>query len=398
MSALRLAMILPDAVAERSCEESFPLRTVLSSVTPVILKTLLAHAWCPPKGPAWLIISLGIDVLKTERIELAHGGGGRLTHELVSRLFKHYFSNPYLDLLYDAAVLPNQNGRLAFTTDSYVIQPIFFAGGDIGKLAVCGTINDLSMVGAKPLYLTAGYILEEGLLYVDLERVVCSMAEAAKEAGVKIVAGDTKVVERGSADKIFINTAGIGWIPDDVNLSPREIRPGDKIIISGSMGDHGMAILCQREGLEFSTSLVSDCASLNGLVQTILGRHRDVRVMRDPTRGGLATALVELAQSSGFGFEIGETSVPVHEGVRAACELLGLDVFYVANEGKLITIVSPTEAEAVLRTLQDNPLGREASIIGQVVESHPKKVVLRTILGVRRIMEMLAAEQLPRIC
>jgi hydrogenase expression/formation protein HypE len=331
-------------------------------------------------------------------IELAHGGGGRLTHELIHHLFKHYFSNVYLDLLCDAAVLPHQDGRLAFTTDSYVIQPIFFAGGDIGKLAVCGTVNDLSMVGAKPLYLTAGYILEEGLPYADLERIVCSMAETAKEANVEIVAGDTKVVERGSADKIFINTAGIGWIPDDRNLSPGEIRAGDKIIVSGSMGDHGMAILCQREGLEFNTSLVSDCAPLNGLVQTILSRHRDVRVMRDPTRGGLVTALVELAQGSGLGFEIEETSVPVHEGVRAACELLGLDVFYVANEGKLIAIVSPAEAESVLRTLQAHPLGREARMIGQVVENHPKKVVLRTLLGVRRIMEILAAEQLPRIC
>jgi hydrogenase expression/formation protein HypE len=336
--------------------------------------------------------------LKTEKIELAHGEGGRLTHELIGRLFKHHFSNLYLDLLQDAAVLPNPNGRLAFTTDSYVIHPIFFAGGDIGKLAVCGTINDLSMVGANPLYLTTGYILEEGMPYADLERVVYSMAETAKEAGVEIVAGDTKVVERGSADKIFINTAGIGWIPEEVNLSPRNIRPGDRIIVSGGIGDHGMAVLCLREGLEFSTSLVSDCAPLNGLVQTILGRHRDVRVMRDPTRGGMATALVELAQSSGLGFEIEERCVPVHEGVRAACELLGLDVFYVANEGKLILIVAPEEAEAVLKTMQNHPLGREASMIGQVVEGHPRKVALKTILGVRRVMEMLAAAQLPRIC
>jgi hydrogenase expression/formation protein HypE len=341
---------------------------------------------------------LGIQLLKTEKIELAHGEGGRLTHELISRLFKRHFSNAYLDLLYDAAVLPDPDGRLAFTTDSYVIHPIFFAGGDIGKLAVCGTVNDLSMVGANPLYLTAGYILEEGLPYADLERVVCSMAGTAKEAGVDIVSGDTKVVERGSADKIFINTAGLGRIPNEVNLSPRNIRPGDRIIVSGSIGDHGMAILCLREGLEFSTSLVSDCAPLNGLVQTILGRHRDVRAMRDPTRGGLATALVELAQSSGLGLEIEERRVPVHEGVRAACELLGLDVFYVANEGKLILIVAPEEAEAVLEAMQNHPLGREASIIGQVVENHPRKVALKTLLGVRRVMEMLAAAQLPRIC
>jgi len=336
--------------------------------------------------------------VKMDKIELAHGGGGRLTHELISRLFKRYFSNAYLDLLCDAAVLPRPKGRLAFTTDSYVIQPVFFAGGDIGKLAVCGTVNDLSMVGAKPLYLSAGYILEEGLPYGDLERIVRSMAETAKEADVEIVAGDTKVVGRGSADKIFINTAGVGWIPDDRNLSPGEIRAGDKIIVSGCMGDHGMAILCQREGLEFNTSLVSDCAPLNGLVETILSRHRGVRVMRDPTRGGLATALVELARARGLGFEIEETSVPVHEGVRASCELLGLDVLYVANEGKLIAIVSPADAEAVLKTLQDHPLGRDAGIIGQVVEEHPNRVVLKTILGVKRVMDMLTGEQLPRIC
>jgi hydrogenase expression/formation protein HypE len=336
--------------------------------------------------------------VRFEKIELAHGGGGRLTHELIGHLFKRHFSNIYLDLLNDSAVLPRSNGRLAFTTDSYVIQPIFFAGGDIGKLAVCGTINDLSVVGARPLYLTAGFILEEGLPYVDLERIVCSMAETAKNSGVEIVAGDTKVVEHGSADKIFINTSGIGWIPDAIELSPRNIRAGDKILVSGSMGDHGMAILSQREGLEFSTSLVSDCAPLNDLAWAILGRHRDVRVMRDPTRGGLATALVELAQGSGLGFEIEETSVPVHEGVRAACELLGLDALYVANEGKLIAIVSPAEAEAILATLRDHPLGREARLIGQVVESHPGRVVLRTALGVRRMVEMLAAEQLPRIC
>ena len=344
------------------------------------------------------ITSLGIRVLKTEQIQLAHGSGGQLTYELVRRLFKRCFSNPYLDALYDAAVLPEQSGRLAFTTDSYVIQPIFFAGGDIGKLSVCGTVNDLSMVGAKPLYLTAGYILEEGLPFSDLEKVVMSMAETANGAGVKLVAGDTKVVGRGSADRIFINTAGLGWIPDHVTLSPRKVRPGDKILISGSIGDHGMAILCQREGLEFETPLISDCAPLNGLVETILHGHHEMRVMRDPTRGGLATALVELAQDSGFGFEIEEKSIPVHEAVRAACELLGLDPFYVANEGKLIAIVSPQEAESALATLQAHPLGHEATLIGHVVESHPQKVVLRTILGVKRLVRMLIAEQLPRIC
>jgi hydrogenase expression/formation protein HypE len=336
--------------------------------------------------------------LKLKKIELAHGGGGRLTHELTHELFKRYFSNVFLDPFWDAAVLPPQGGRLAFTTDSYVIRPIFFPGGNIGKLAVCGTVNDLAMVGANPLFLTTGYILEEGLPYDDLERIVHSMAETAKEAGVKIVAGDTKVVERGSADKIFINTAGIGRIPDAVDLSPDRVRPGDVLLVSGGMGDHGMAILSQREGLGFSSSLISDCAPLHSLVRVLLEKHQNVRVMRDPTRGGLATALIELAQSSGLGFEIEESRVPVHEGVRAACELLGLDVFYVANEGKLVLIVAPEEAEAVLETMRQHPLGQEASVIGRVAEQHPRKVVLKTILGVKRIMEMLAAEQLPRIC
>lgn len=336
--------------------------------------------------------------MKTDQIELAHGSGGRLMHELIDRLFHHYFSNSYLDLLSDAAVLPEQKGRLALTTDSYVIRPIFFPGGDIGKLAVCGTVNDLSMVGAQPLYLSTGYILEEGLSYSDLEKIVSSMAETANLAGVKIVAGDTKVVERGSADQIFINTAGVGWIREGVHLSSRKVRPGDRILVSGSIGNHGMAILCQREGLEFGTSLESDCALLNGLVQMMLDRHQGIRVMRDPTRGGLATTLIELARDSNLGFEIDETSTPVHEEVRAACELLGLDPFYVANEGKLTAIVSPNEAESLLTTLHAHPLGREARVIGHVVESHPKKVVLRTILGVTRVMEMLAAEQLPRIC
>jgi hydrogenase expression/formation protein HypE len=337
-------------------------------------------------------------VLKTEQIELAHGSGGRLTHELIERLFSRYFSNPYLDLLGDAAVLPEQQGRLALTTDSYVVRPIFFPGGDIGKLAVCGTVNDLSMVGSLPLYLTAGFILEEGLPYSDLERIVSSMAETAEKAGVKIVAGDTKVVERGSADKIFINTAGVGWLREGIDLSPGSILQGDRILISGSIGDHGMAILSQREGLEFSSPLVSDCAPLNGLVQTLLGGHQEIRAMRDPTRGGLVTSLIELARDSRLGFEIDETNVPVHEGVRAACELLGLDPFYVANEGKLIAIVSPKEADSVLASMRSHPLGHEARLIGRVVESHPKRVVLKTILGVTRVMEMLVAEQLPRIC
>ena len=337
-------------------------------------------------------------MLRPDKIQLAHGGGGRLTHELVRKLFRQSFANPHLDPLLDAAVLPEQTGRPAITTDSYVVDPLFFPGGDIGKLAVCGTVNDLSMVGAKALYLTAGFILEEGLALADLERVVSSMADTARDAGIRIVAGDTKVVERGKADHLFINTAGLGWIPDGLNLSPKNVCPGDRILLSGSVGDHGMAVLCQREGLEFTTSFLSDCAPLNGLVQTLLGRHRGIRVMRDPTRGGVATTLVELAQNGGCGFEIDETRVPVHDGVRAACELLGLDPLYVANEGKLVCVVSAKEADSVLETTRKHPFGEEAEIIGEVVEDHPQRVVLKTMLGVKRLLDMPAAEQLPRIC
>ena len=343
------------------------------------------------------ITSMEKSDLKEDQIQLAHGSGGRLTHDLIRQVFQRHLSNPYLDVLSDAAVVPEPRGRLACTTDSYVIQPIFFQGGDIGKLAVCGTVNDLSMVGARPLYLTAGFILEEGLPLSDLERVVSSMAATAEEAGVQVIAGDTKVVERGSADKIFINTAGIGLIPETINLSPLHIAPGDRILVSGSMGDHGMAILSQREGLAFNTPLASDCAPLHGLVQSFV-HHRGLRVMRDPTRGGLVTTLVELARARGLGFVIEENRVPIHESVRGACELLGLDPFYVANEGKLIAIVSPEEAEPVLATMRRHPLGHEASVIGRVVEAHPKRVVLRTFLGATRIMDMLTAEQLPRIC
>jgi hydrogenase expression/formation protein HypE len=335
--------------------------------------------------------------MKSERILLAHGSGGKLTHDLIRDLFQRHFSNAYLDDLGDAAVLPEQKGRLALTTDSYVIQPIFFPGGDIGKLAVCGTVNDLSMVGARPLYLTAGYILEEGLPFADLERIAASMAETARAADVQIVAGDTKVVDKGSADKVFINTAGVGWISDGVDLSSKRMQAGDAILVSGTMGDHGVAILCQREGLEFSTTLASDCAPLNGLAQVLLDCG-GVRVMRDPTRGGLATTLVELARGGGLGLEIDEGHIPVKDAVRGACELLGLDPLYVANEGKLVAVVAGADANAILAVMQAHPLGRNARIIGRVTEAHPGRVVLRTALGVARLLEMLTGDQLPRIC
>jgi len=475
----------------------------------------------------------------SDRILLAHGSGGRLSHELLERLFLRYFHNPLLAQLGDAAVLEvsglpfpvaglpglqpgASNLKLAFTTDSYVVSPLFFPGGDIGKLAVCGTVNDLSMSGAVPLCLSAGFILEEGLPLADLERVVASMAETARSVGVPIVTGDTKVVERGKADRLFINTAGIGVVPAGVEIGAERVRPGDVVILSGTIGDHGMTIMSQREGLRFDSPLVSDCAPLHGLVgamfdvlglggqsQTPLrqaqgrlhcaeglpeteapaeapapgggkvtaapgagawasghrpptgvgglpapepsapeapaaggGRvtaapgagawasgHRPptgvgglpeteapaeapapggggvtatpgglLHCLRDPTRGGLATVLNEVASQAGVGIEIEERAIPVQEAVRAACELLGLDPLYVANEGKLVAFVAPAVAGAVLARMRTHEYGREAAVIGQVTAEHPGRVVLRTPLGARRVVDMLAGEQLPRIC
>lgn len=335
---------------------------------------------------------------------LAHGSGGLLGHELVERVFLAHLGNPVLQALEDAVLIDltdgqgRMTGQPAFTTDSYVIQPIFFPGGDIGKLAVCGTVNDLAMRGAVPRYLSAGFILEEGLPLDDLERVVASMAATARAAGVAIVAGDTKVVERGSADKLFINTTGVGLVPPGVHISASAARPGDVVLVSGAVGDHGLAIMTQREGLRFESPLRSDCAPLHGLVGAMLAACRGVHALRDPTRGGLATTLNELASRSGVGIEIDETAVPVHEPVRAASELLGLDPLYVANEGKLVAIVEGRDANAALEAMRSHPHGREAAVIGRVVGEHPGRVVLRTLLGTRRLLDMLAAEQLPRIC
>ena len=335
-------------------------------------------------------------------ILLAHGSGGKLTHDLVERLFLRYFTSPTLLHLDDSAVLEIQgpNTRLAFTTDSYVVSPLFFPGGDIGKLAVCGTVNDLSMSGAQPLWLSAGFIVEEGLPLADLERVAASMAATAEQAGVQIVAGDTKVVDRGSADRLFVNTTGVGLVPPGVEIAGDRARPGDVVLLSGTIGDHGMTIMTQREGLQFDSPLASDCAPLNGLVAALLAAVPlgTVRCLRDPTRGGLATTLNELAGRSRAGIEIDETAVPVNEAVRAACELLGLDPLYVANEGKLVAIVAPEAAEAALTALLGHKYGRQAAIIGRVTEAHPGRVVLRTALGARRVVDMLTGEQLPRIC
>ena len=339
-------------------------------------------------------------------ILLAHGSGGKLSHDLVAELFARHFANPILHPLDDSALLPIPQSphslipKLAFSTDSYVIHPLFFPGGDIGKLAVCGTVNDVSMSGARPLWLSAGFIIEEGLPLSDLERIVVSMAATAEQAGVQIVTGDTKVVDRGSADKVFINTAGIGLIPPGVEIAGDRARPGDAVLLSGTIGDHGMTILTQREGLQFDSPLVSDCAPLNGLVADLLAAlpAGAVHCLRDPTRGGLATTLNELADRSQVGIEIEETAIPVREAVRGACELLGLDPLYVANEGKLIAIVAAEAAEQALAALRAHEYGREAAVIGRVTAEHRGRLVLRTALGARRVVDMLTGEQLPRIC
>jgi len=350
--------------------------------------------------------------MNQDRILLAHGSGGRLSHELIEQLFLKHFGNPTLLQLDDSAVVDipaarprasrstDRQPRIAFSTDSYVISPLFFPGGDIGKLAVCGTVNDLSMSGARPLWLSAGFIIEEGLPLADLEQIVASMALTAAHADVQVVTGDTKVVDRGSADKLFINTAGVGLVPPGIAIAGDQARPGDVILLNGAIGDHGMTIMTLREGLLFDSPLESDCAPLNGLVADLLKAlpAGSIHCLRDPTRGGLATTLNELAARSQAGIEIDETSLPVREPVRAACELLGLDPLYVANEGKLVAIVAAEAADAALTALRAHRYGRDSAIVGQVVGAHPGRVVLRTALGARRIVDMLVGEQLPRIC
>jgi len=332
-----------------------------------------------------------------DKILLAHGSGGKLSHDLVAQNFVPLFDNALLNKLDDSAVF-ELKGRLAFTTDSYVVNPIFFPGGDIGKLAVCGTVNDLSMMGAVPKYLSIALIIEEGLLMSDLKRIMGSIKKAAQEAGIKIVTGDTKVVNKGSADRLFINSAGVGVIPHGVDISGSNARAGDKVILSGSIGDHGIAVISQREGLQFSSSVKSDCAPLNKLVAEMLDSGVEIRCLRDPTRGGLASTLNEFAESSGVGIMIEEESLPVHEGVQAACELLGFDPLYVANEGKLVAVVAANGAEKVVEAMRRNKYGKEAAIIGEVVSEHPGRVIMKTSMGASRIVDMLVGEQLPRIC
>jgi len=332
-----------------------------------------------------------------DTILLAHGSGGKLSHELVAKEFLPFLANPTLNKLDDSAVF-EVSGRLAFTTDSYVVNPIFFPGGDIGKLAVCGTVNDLAMNGAKPLYLSLSAIIEEGLLLRELEQIVQSIRKAAEKAEVSIITGDTKVVNRGQADKLFITTSGVGIVPPGVDISGANARVGDKILLSGTIGDHGIAIMSQREGLKFSMTLKSDCAPLNKLVAQMLAVSFRIHCLRDPTRGGLATTLNELARQSNVGIVIEEAKIPVKEEVKAACELLGLDPVYVANEGKLVAIVDPTDADRILARMKKNRYGRGAAIIGEVTSEHRGKVVMKTRLGPSRIVDMLSGELLPRIC
>ncbi len=330
---------------------------------------------------------------------LAHGGGGSLTQMLIERMFVQAFDNPALEMLHDAAVMEINGARLAFSTDSFVISPLFFPGGDIGSLAVHGTVNDLAMAGARPLGLSSALILEEGLPMEDLWRIVQSMQAAAAKVGVPIVTGDTKVVDKGKGDGAFINTTGIGLIPAGVRISPTRARAGDVVLINGPIADHGIAIMSVREGLEFETTIESDSAALHDLAAAlieVLGEN--VHVLRDPTRGGVASALNEIAQKARVGVRLDEKAIPIREQVRAACEILGFDPLYVANEGKCIAIVAAEAAETALETMRRHPLGRDAAIIGQVVEDHPGRVFLRSRIGGLRVVDMLSGEQLPRIC
>ncbi len=353
--------------------------------------------------------------LRDERITLSHGSGGKATHNLIEGVFAPAFANPLLDRMDDSAILDfglpildggpgqskiqNPKSKIAFTTDTYVVSPLFFPGGDIGKLAVHGTVNDLAMAGARPLYLSAGFILEEGFAIAELRRIVDSMAAAAAEAGVMIVTGETKVVQRGKADGVFINTAGIGVVQADWPLGQAEVRPGDKILLSGSVGDHGIAIMLAREALELETDVQSDTAPLYGLVAALMAAAgAGVHCLKDPTRGGVATTLNEIALASEVGIALDEHAILVHPGVRGACEILGLDPLTIANEGKLLAVVAPEHAAAALAAMRAHPLGQAAAIIGEVRAEPAAMVFLRTDIGGTRVLDMLVGDPLPRIC
>jgi hydrogenase expression/formation protein HypE len=333
-----------------------------------------------------------------DTITLDHGSGGKIAHALTTDLLLPRFGNPTLTPLNDGAVLELGGQRLAFSTDTFTVDPLFFPGGDIGELAVNGTVNDVAMCGARPRYLSMGLILEEGFARVDLERILDSMQRAVAVAGVQLVTGDTKVVPRGAADKIFINTSGIGVIPEGVSVGAEGAQPGDKVILSGTMADHGMTILTQREGLSFESDLKSDSAPLNHLVEKMLAVCQDIHVLRDPTRGGVGTTLNEITQQSKTGLRLREVDLPVRPAVAGACDLLGFDPLYVANEGKLLAFVPADAAAAVLTAMREDVNGREACIIGEVVDDHPGRVYMETRIGGERIVDMLTGEQLPRIC
>ncbi len=331
-----------------------------------------------------------------KQILLSYGGGGEETQKLIKKLFFKYFSNPILEKMEDAAII-NPNSKIAFTTDSFTVSPIFFKGGDIGKLAIAGTVNDLSMMGAKPKYLSCSFIIEEGLLFEDLEKIVSSMAEEMKKTGVQIITGDTKVVPKGSADKIFINTTGIGEVVYE-GISSHNIEEGDFILISGTVGDHGACIMAQREGIELEGNLSSDCASLWSLVEDLINAGITIKAMRDPTRGGLSAVLNEWAEQSNIGIEVEEEKIPVKDEVQGLCELLGLEAYSLANEGKLVLAVSEKEAEKALEVMRKNELGRNSEIIGKATSDYKEKVILKSPYGSKRIMEFPAGELLPRIC
>lgn len=352
--------------------------------------------------PAEFSLQCPAPPARPEHITMAHGSGGRLSANLLRQVFLPAFNSPLLAALEDHAAVPINGlsgARLAFTTDAFVIRPLFFPGGDIGKLAIHGTINDLAVGGAKPLYISAAFILEEGLPLDDLRRIVASMQSACKESGVQLVAGDTKVVDRGKGDKVFIATSGIGLVPDGVALSITAARPGDRIIVSGTIGDHGMAIMSVREDLSFETTLESDTAPLNGLTEAMLRACPvGIRCMRDPTRGGVASTLNELAAASRVGVTIDEASIPLRREVKSACEILGLDPLYVANEGKLIAVVAADEAENLVTAMRAHPLGKDAAVIGEIVAEHPGVATMKSVAGGERVVSMLSGDQLPRIC
>lgn len=338
--------------------------------------------------------------MKKNNILLGHGSGGKLSHELIKNIFIKHFSNQFLDIQSDASVLHLDGNLITFTTDSFVVDPVFFPGGDIGKLAIAGTVNDLAVSGAEPHYLSASFIIEEGFPLNDLEKIVVSMSREATHAGVKIVTGDTKVVDKGKCDKVFINTTGIGLLnPDYKHIGTgNTITPGDQILINGTLADHGMCIMAQRENLGFETSIQSDCASLNHLIKEVLDAGVHIKFMRDATRGGLSTVIAELAKDHGFGILLEEEKIVVKEEVRGICELLGFDPLYVANEGKVMMVVAEKDADKAKNIMQQNALGIQASIIGRVTTEHAGKAWLTTSIGGKRIIDMLAGEQLPRIC